>query len=112
MDSTIGINRYIQSEKTALNGYVPIDRYFKNKAVKIETHLTWNAKNTFHELNAHKPRSDYKVFIRPDLDEEAVNQRLDNYRELSDDLANVKITKKEMASINPGLRKIIQNRFI
>ena len=41
----------------------------------IKTHILEYNKNMFHKLNAGKGRSDAKMFLRPDIHEDEVNQK-------------------------------------
>ena len=106
------VQRYIETEKLALNTYIPIDRYVKNRPKKYETHLLEYNKNMFHKLNASKPRSDAKMLLRPDIHEDEVNQKINNYRIHSDSLANIKIPEDILRKNHNKVTKIIQNRFI
>ena len=105
------VERYIQTEKLALKTNIPIDSYVKNRPGKIETHQEY-FKQKFHHDNSKKAHSDDKKFLRADMDYEEINQKINNYRNLSDSLANVKLTSEEIKKIYPTVRKIIQNRFI
>ena len=106
------VQRYIESEKLALNTYIPIDKYVKNRPKKYETHLLEYYKNMFHKLNAGKGRSDAKILLRADMHEDEVNQKINNYRVLSDSLANVQIPEDILRKNQNKVTKIIQNRFI
>ena len=105
------VERYIQTEKLALKTYIPINRYAKDRPQIIETHQVY-FKEKFHHDNSRKPHSDNKKFLRPDMHEDEINQQINNYRPLSDDLANVKLSQEELKRIYPTVRKVIQNRFI
>ena len=79
---------------------------------KMETHLLEYNKNMFHKLNAGKGRSDFTMLLRPDMHEDEVNQKTNNYRVLSDSLANVQIPEDILRKNHNKVTKIIQNRFI
>ena len=107
------VQRYIQSEQLSLKTTIPIDGYVKARPEKIETHkngLYTNEK--FHHDNSRKPHSDNKKFLRPDMHDDEINQKINNYRFLSDDLANVKVTPNDMKKIYPTIRKTIEQRLI
>ena len=106
------INRYIATEKLSLKTTIPIDRYVKNRPEKIETHKLDYTKDRFHAINARKPRTDAKIYIRPDLHYDECSQKINNYRELSDTMANIKIPDNELKENWVKLKKIIENRFI
>ena len=90
------VQRYIEAEKLALNTYIPIDRYVKARPDKIETHRLDYTQDKFHEINARKARSDFKTYIRPDMHPDEENPQINNYRNLSDDTANVRVPDVEL----------------
>jgi hypothetical protein len=91
---------------------LPIDRYVKNRPIKIETHKLDYTKDKFHSTNARKPLSYAKIYIRPDLHYDECNQKINNYRSLSNDTANIKFNDIELNKNWVKLKKIIENRFI
>jgi hypothetical protein len=106
------INRFIASEKLSLQTILPIDRYVKARPEKFETHKLEYDKKMFHSINTRKPRSDAKIYIRPDLHDDECEQKINNYRELSNDTANINIPNNELKENWVKLKKIIENRFI
>ena len=106
------VQRYIESEKHALNTYIPIDRYVKARPDKIENHCLDYTKHKFHEINARKARSDFKTYIRPDMHLDEENQLINNHRSLSDDTANVRVPDIELKNIYPKIKKMIEQRFM
>jgi hypothetical protein len=106
------INRFIASEKLSLQTTLPIDRYVKARPEKIETHKLEYGKDKFHSINTRKPRSDAKIYIRPDLHYDECEQKINNYRELSNDTANINIPNNELKENWVKLKKIMENRFI
>lgn len=106
------VQRYIQTEQLSLDTSIPIDGYVKARPGKIETHRLEYTKEKFHHDNSRKPHLDNKKFLRPKMHEDEINQKLNNQRELSVDLANVKVSPKQIKKIYPSIRKAIQNRFI
>ena len=106
------IQRYIETEKLSLKTTIPIDRYVKNRPEKIETHsIGIYTNDKFSHTNSRKHHTDNKKFLRPDMDYDEINQKINNYRPLSDELANVKIPDADIKKIYPTIRKVIQNRF-
>ena len=97
------IQRSIQLDKIALNTNIPIDRYVKARPLKIETHRLDYSKDKFHEINAHKPRSDFQTFIRPDMHLDEENQLISNFRSLSDDTANVRVPDIDLKKMYPKI---------
>ena len=106
------INRFIASEKLSLQTTLPIDRYVKARPENIDTHKLDYTKDKFHSINTRKPRSDAKIYIRPDLHYDECEQKINNYRSLSDDTANIKIPDNQLKENWGKLKKIMQNRFI
>ena len=104
--------RYIETEKLALNTYIPVDKYVKNRPKKYETHLLEYNKNVFNKLNAGKGHSDVTMLLRPDMHEDKVNQRMNIYRVLFDTSANIKIPEEILRKNHNKVTKIIQDRFI
>jgi hypothetical protein len=106
------INRFIASEKLSLQTTIPIDRYVKARPEKYETHKLDYTKDKFHSLNTRKPLTDAKIYIRPDLHYDECDQKINNFRSLSDTNANIKIPDNQLKENWVKLKKIIQNRFI
>jgi len=106
------INRFIASEKLSLQTTIPIDRYVKNRPEKFETHKLEYGKEKFHSINTRKPHTNAKIYIRPDLHYDECDQKINNYRSLSDDTANIKIPDNQLKENWSKLKKIIENRFI